>query len=68
MYLRLLHFDTWALFVNGLMHARQLLCFLLVECNGRLKSAQQKVEKLIEDNGELKVEQFEPENMQGESK
>ncbi len=42
-----------------LRHARQLLCFFLVECNDKLKSAQQKVEQLIEENGELRMEQFE---------
>jgi hypothetical protein len=48
-------------FVNRLIAdaRRQLLCFFLVECNDKLKSAQQKVEKLIEENGELRTEQFE---------
>ncbi len=43
------------------MHARQLLCFFLVECNDELKSAQQKVEQLIEENGGLRMEPFEVE-------
>lgn len=38
---------------------------LVRECNGKLKSAQQKVEQLIDENGELKAEQFDTEGMQG---
>lgn len=34
---------------------------LVRECNDKLKSAQQRVEKLIEENGELKAEPFEVE-------
>lgn len=34
---------------------------LVRECNDKLKSAQQRVEKLIEENGELKAEPFEME-------
>jgi exodeoxyribonuclease VII small subunit len=34
---------------------------LVRECNDKLKSAQQKVEKLIEENGELRTEPFEVE-------
>jgi exodeoxyribonuclease VII small subunit len=34
---------------------------LVRECNDKLKSARQKVEKLIEENGELRTEKFEVE-------
>ncbi len=34
---------------------------LVRECNDKLKSAQQKVEKLIEENSELRTEPFEVE-------
>lgn len=36
---------------------------LVKECNARLKSAQQKVEKLIEENEELRAEPFTPESL-----
>ncbi|MFZ2410421.1 MAG: hypothetical protein WAW23_02505 [Candidatus Methanoperedens sp.] len=55
-------------FVNGLAaEARQTtFVFFIMECNDRLKSAQQKVEQLIKENGELRTEAFEPEGMHGE--
>ncbi len=43
--------ESLALFEKGIRLVR--------ECNDKLRSAQQKVEKLIEENGELKTEPFE---------
>ncbi len=43
--------ESLALFEKGIRLVR--------ECNNKLKSAQQTVEKLIEENGELKAEPFE---------
>ncbi len=45
--------ESLALFEKGIRLVR--------ECNDKLKSAQQKVEKLIEENNEMRTEPFEVE-------